>query len=336
VPGSDYINANIVHHEHKFEAICSQAPLPNTFDDFWRMVWEQVRRCFVVDFWFFPLCRSFLRCLHEPHANYFHMYVIDVYIHTGCPNYRDPHAVARKRQSQGAPLLAHLLQQTQAIWRYHNFIKEGQAGRTGTEPLLNSQDLDGEGLKKSFEAFLFNVKPPLTFSPPLLQTRVRVFQLTKTFGHGLTAHTSSRRIVQLHFKGWPDQGVPDSTRPIRELVHLMQFYRQKAAERSLRGPVLVHCSAGIGRTGTFLAIVFSLEKMNELSQQQGTMRNGKRSNPSRKTNNNNNSNSNNPNLLHPNRGDSDDTSSSASNVTSDATNTNSSDVEGLVRIQFSI
>ena len=50
-PGSDYINANQVtdptpaSHDNSTNDnyICAQAPLQNTLNDFWRMVWEQVR-----------------------------------------------------------------------------------------------------------------------------------------------------------------------------------------------------------------------------------------------------------------------------------------------------
>jgi len=70
-----------------------------------------------------------------------------------------------------------------------------------------------------------------------------------------------RRIFQLHYQGWPDFGVPSLSLAIRELVNLLNIYRSIGANSGLAGPAVVHCSAGIGRTGTFLAI--AMVKENE-------------------------------------------------------------------------
>ncbi|CAG2257823.1 Tyrosine-protein phosphatase non-receptor type 7,Receptor-type tyrosine-protein phosphatase R,Tyrosine-protein phosphatase non-receptor type 5,Receptor-type tyrosine-protein phosphatase beta,Receptor-type tyrosine-protein phosphatase N2 [Mytilus edulis] len=57
-----------------------------------------------------------------------------------------------------------------------------------------------------------------------------------------------RKVHQFHFTQWPDHGVPDS-------IKLVKFYRKVRSEKcDNSGPTLVHCSAGIGRTGTFIAI----------------------------------------------------------------------------------
>lgn len=78
-----------------------------------------------------------------------------------------------------------------------------------------------------------------------------------------------RQIVQFHYTEWPDFGIPDTTKTTRELVCWMDLYRMKGATAGLNGPVVTHCSAGVGRTGTFLAVHICLEKMkfyNSLDQ----------------------------------------------------------------------
>lgn len=60
-----------------------------------------------------------------------------------------------------------------------------------------------------------------------------------------------RTICQFHYTTWPDHGVPDSVHPILELVRLVREV-QPAEDK----PILVHCSAGCGRTGTICCIDF--------------------------------------------------------------------------------
>eukprot|EP01112_Ceratiomyxa_fruticulosa_P013171 TRINITY_DN3687_c0_g1_i1.p1 TRINITY_DN3687_c0_g1~~TRINITY_DN3687_c0_g1_i1.p1 ORF type:complete len:740 (+),score=144.50 TRINITY_DN3687_c0_g1_i1:421-2640(+) len=67
-------------------------------------------------------------------------------------------------------------------------------------------------------------------------------------------------VVHLHFTDWPDFGTPVSTAPIYTLAQLASLLKQKSASRGVTGPITVHCSAGIGRAGTFIATHILLSK----------------------------------------------------------------------------
>lgn len=59
----------------------------------------------------------------------------------------------------------------------------------------------------------------------------------------------TRTVVQFHYWAWPDHGVPALVRPLLDMVRLI---RDCQASETL--PLLIHCSAGCGRTGTICAI----------------------------------------------------------------------------------
>ena len=63
-------------------------------------------------------------------------------------------------------------------------------------------------------------------------------------------------MTQCHLTSWPDQRVPDFT------AQLMSLYRHVAATSSPSDyPILVHCNAGVGRTGIFIAVDIGLEQV---------------------------------------------------------------------------
>lgn len=60
-----------------------------------------------------------------------------------------------------------------------------------------------------------------------------------------------RSLRQYWYTSWPDQKTPDKAPPLLELVQEVERAREEAPPSS--GPIIVHCSAGIGRTGCFIA-----------------------------------------------------------------------------------
>ncbi len=68
----------------------------------------------------------------------------------------------------------------------------------------------------------------------------------------------SHEVRQFHLMDWPDHGVPESAGPIMDLLDGVYKHMNRVGKRDSAGEVtwklLVHCSAGCGRTGTLIAI----------------------------------------------------------------------------------
>ncbi|NXD44430.1 PTPRO phosphatase, partial [Copsychus sechellarum] len=58
-------------------------------------------------------------------------------------------------------------------------------------------------------------------------------------------------VMHFNFTAWPDHGVP-TTNAAESILQFVQMVRQKSAKA--KGPMVIHCSAGVGRTGTFIAL----------------------------------------------------------------------------------
>ncbi|KAL1775349.1 receptor-type tyrosine-protein phosphatase V-like [Sigmodon hispidus] len=69
-----------------------------------------------------------------------------------------------------------------------------------------------------------------------------------------------RRVKQLQFTTWPDHSVPETPTSLLTFVELV---REQVQVTQGKGPTLVHCSAGVGRTGTFVALLRLLQQLKE-------------------------------------------------------------------------
>ncbi|XP_030876727.1 receptor-type tyrosine-protein phosphatase V-like isoform X1 [Leptonychotes weddellii] len=74
------------------------------------------------------------------------------------------------------------------------------------------------------------------------------------------AQQQQRRVKQLQFTTWPDHSVPEAP---GSLLTFAELVREQARATQATGPILVHCSAGVGRTGTFVALSRLLQQLEE-------------------------------------------------------------------------
>ncbi|XP_032992856.1 receptor-type tyrosine-protein phosphatase S isoform X9 [Lacerta agilis] len=169
IVGSDYINSNYIDGYRKQNAyIATQGPLPETFGDFWRMVWEQRSATVVM------------------------MTKLEEKSRIKCDQYWP----GRGTETYG------MIQVT----------------------LLDTIEL-------------------ATFC-------VRTFSLHKN------GSSEKREVRQFQFTAWPDHGVPEYPTPFLAFLR-----RVKTCNPPDAGPIVVHCSAGVGRTGCFIVIDAMLERI---------------------------------------------------------------------------
>ncbi|XP_066512486.1 receptor-type tyrosine-protein phosphatase F isoform X1 [Hoplias malabaricus] len=90
----------------------------------------------------------------------------------------------------------------------------------------------------------------------LLDTVELATYCVRTFALYKNGSSEKREVRQFQFMAWPDHGVPEYPTPILSFLR-----RVKACNPPDAGPMVVHCSAGVGRTGCLIVIDAMLERM---------------------------------------------------------------------------
>ncbi|XP_069736972.1 receptor-type tyrosine-protein phosphatase delta isoform X26 [Phaenicophaeus curvirostris] len=78
----------------------------------------------------------------------------------------------------------------------------------------------------------------------------------RTFALYKNGSSEKREVRQFQFTAWPDHGVPEHPTPFLAFLR-----RVKTCNPPDAGPMVVHCSAGVGRTGCFIVIDAMLERI---------------------------------------------------------------------------
>ncbi|XP_023390544.1 receptor-type tyrosine-protein phosphatase V-like [Pteropus vampyrus] len=235
-PHSDYVNASFVPgYTHPQEFIATQGPLKKTLGDFWRLVWEQQVRIIVMLTVGMENGRVSTPALSGEAARW----------HPSSSRGRPGNqAGGRLAGVKSARPEAKTTQEPGG--RARKFPDPG--GGRATTPQAGHSDGGGVMLtlrigsrKSGGWARAPGVRRPSACTPQTVQPQ-------------------RRRVKQLQFTTWADHSVPEGP---GSLLAFADLVREQARATQGPGPILVHCSAGVGRSGTFVALVRLLQQLEE-------------------------------------------------------------------------
>ncbi|GMS83523.1 hypothetical protein PENTCL1PPCAC_5698 [Pristionchus entomophagus] len=220
VETSDYINANwIKSYGGRKRFIASQAPLESTLTDFWRMIWEHDIRIVVM-----------LSNLVERNRNQSAKYWPDE-LSTPQPAYVGDFSIIPCGQQYMAD---HCIRTFDVTYQGPPMDRANGGGGVNTRA---SPEATG-----SITSEYANV-PSSRGSIGAVISDGRASSLIDI------NHAETRRIVQYHYTAWNDYKAPEC--PTGLLRFLMKLRSLTEFEEH---PSIIHCSAGVGRTGTLIAI----------------------------------------------------------------------------------
>ncbi|KAF9578049.1 hypothetical protein BGW38_006375, partial [Lunasporangiospora selenospora] len=184
----DYINASFLKPLLSRKTyIATQGPLPSTFQDFWKVIWEQDSRVVVM---------------------------------------------LTREQEMGRV-------------KCHQYWPSAKS----PEMLVGTMEL------RFIREFMPDPTPSGTIT-------IRQMTLRHT---GKAEPGQERTITQIQYTGWPDFGVPETPLEVLKVIRFANEYNHchDTSSTTAAGPMIVHCSAGCGRTGAFWVIDSVLTEYSE-------------------------------------------------------------------------
>lgn len=223
--GCDYVNASYVKASHSNRRyIATQAPIPGTFGDFWEVVWDQQVRVVVM-----------LTAEHEGGQIKSH------------PYWKPGEYGSLRVKTLGAEKKV--------------FLKSKQVAEM-TTPIRPSLGQRRSTTSNPFD-FQAGKQPELRKTTSAAEEAFAIVRHL-SISHDAYPFQGLRDVTQIQYTQWPDFGAPASPAAVLSLIDLVNKYQSRTSYNntdcgdgiSTRGqrPILVHCSAGCGRTGTFCTI----------------------------------------------------------------------------------
>jgi protein tyrosine phosphatase len=85
--------------------------------------------------------------------------------------------------------------------------------------------------------------------PNLIKRKIKIENLQEE-------ESEARFVIHLQYLAWPDHGAPDESdhKIISKILEFIREYHQRSKANNDENKIIVHCSAGIGRSGTIISI----------------------------------------------------------------------------------
>ncbi|KAL3993621.1 Protein-tyrosine phosphatase family protein [Acanthocheilonema viteae] len=254
-PSSDYINANFVKgYKGRKMFIASQGPLNASTDDFWRMIWEHKVRVIVMvaNLYERNRCQCAKYWPDDGPKTYDKLEVRPV-----DSIYYSDYAVRNFEVRRIQPRVANgSLSGSPAIILYEVPNITGDISADPSAVIVNTKS-HSSSMRGSIDSILNEMS-----SNSKRNSRCSNSNMQLNDVHAETEFVTKtpevRHVVQYHYTSWNDLQAPECT------TGLLRFLSKlRKLDDYIRGPVVVHCSAGVGRTGTFIAIDSLLDQCIE-------------------------------------------------------------------------